>query len=357
MRRALILAFVTWAATCASGINVSNPITPDDYVAFIAGKGFATNYFKSWKPLKKYNTQNIIDLIDNGFDNLRLRCNGSRHDVNNATRFEDFLGMLEGVVDDMLANNATPIISWLNQQAEACAAESDRVNYVNWWTGVANKLKHKNYRLSFNLFTENGVDEECYYLHSTEESLRLNLHKYTQWTLDVIDAIRNTGGNNQNRIIILTAPGKESRSLPDINSTIYTGDDYMMAEWHLYASGPNKRIGSKKYWSGDGSEEDKQRAIDSVTPAVEWTNETGIPTIQAAWMARDNKNGALNQSEAEAFGKYYAALLKSHGIPWCMNVLDDFYETKDSEWITEIQEFKGASLNMSQLLEEIKTVY
>ena len=265
--------------------------------------------------------------------------------------------MLEGVVDDMLANNATPIISWLNQQAEACAAESDRVDYVNWWTGVANRLKYKNYRLSFNLFTENGKNDKCYYLDSTEECLRLNLHKYTQWTLDVVDAIRNTGGNNQNRIIILTAPGKESGSLPDINSTIYAEDDYMMAEWHLYASGPIKKIGSNKYWIGDGSEEDRQRAIDSVTPAVEWTNATGIPTIQGAWMARNNADGAHNQSEVEAFGKYYAALLKSHGIPWCMNVLDDYYDTRNSRWITETQDLLGASLNMSQVLEEIKTVY
>ena len=357
MRWTIVLAFVTWTATCASGINVSNPITPDDYAAYIAGKGFSTRYFKTWTPLDEYSTQNVIDLVDNGFDNLRLRCNASRHDVTNETMFDSFLSDLEQIVDDLLVNNATPIISWLNQQAEACAAERDRVNYVSWWTGVANRLKHKNYRLSFNLFTEIGREKICYSSNSNEENIRFNIDKYTQWTVDAKEAIRNSGGNNENRIIILTAPGKEARSLPDINSTIYADDDYLLAEWHLYASGPNKKEGSRKYWSGDGSEEDKQRAIDSVTPAVEWTNETGIPTIQGAWMARDNKKGSLNQSEVEAFGKYYATLLKSHGIPWCMNSIDDFYDTANSEWITEIQTFQGASLNMSQLLEEIKTVY
>ena len=51
------------------------------------------------------------------------------------------------------------IISWVHHDAEAYATEEDFEAYVNWWTAVARQLKDRDYRLSFNLFTELGIDE------------------------------------------------------------------------------------------------------------------------------------------------------------------------------------------------------
>ncbi|CAG2257953.1 unnamed protein product [Mytilus edulis] len=68
------------------------------------------------------------------------------------------------VVNDCLATNIAPIVSWIHHEAEAFATTSHRTEYLKWWTSVAEKLKDKDYRLSFNLFTELGVDScenEC----------------------------------------------------------------------------------------------------------------------------------------------------------------------------------------------------
>lgn len=51
-----------------------------------------------------------------------------------------------------------PIISWNNHEAEALTSDYDRENYVTWWTAVASELKDRDLRLSFNPFTELGLD-------------------------------------------------------------------------------------------------------------------------------------------------------------------------------------------------------
>ena len=126
-----------------------------------------------------------------------------------------------------------PIISWIHHETEAYATEQDRQNYITWWTGVAEHLEDKRYHLSFNLFTEIGVDV-CG--NSCEESLREHPTKYTNWTTDVVSAIRATGGNNAMRVIILTSPLKTSIGLIHINNTIYANDNYMMVKWHDYVN-------------------------------------------------------------------------------------------------------------------------
>ena len=145
------------------------------------------------------------------------------------------------MVDECIRVGVAPIISWENHQAEAYAIEEERQNYLLFWEKVATTLKDRNYHLSFNLFTELGVDlcqKDC------DLSLRTNSTKYSQWTSHVVSTIRAAGGNNANRILILGAPKKTSDGLDEIDENIYKNDDYMMIQWHEYASGPNNNTRS-----------------------------------------------------------------------------------------------------------------
>lgn len=97
------------------------------------------------------------------------------------------------VVDDCIRVDVAPIISWEHHQAEAYATEEERELYLIWWGKVAERLKDRNYHLSFNLFTELGVDfckDDC------SASLRTNITKYNDWTAEVVRTIRATGGKN-----------------------------------------------------------------------------------------------------------------------------------------------------------------
>ena len=329
----------------------SNPISPSDYQKVI-GQGFSTNYFKTLD-FSKYSKTNIEHVAAKGFKNLRLRC---RADLDGLDMTK-FLKNLKTVVNDSLNLNVTPIISWIHHEAEANATDEARTEYLNWWTKVATKLRSFDYRLSFNLFTELGIDgcgNDC------SNSLRENTDKYNDWTKRVVNKIRNAGGKSDKRIIILGSPKKTAKDLNVIDENIYKDDDYMMAEWHIYASGPNKDVKngkkSQKYWTGNGTDVGQTNVNQAITYATNFTKNHKLKTYLGAWMPWDNKGGALNQTEVTNFGKFFASRLKQEGIPWTMNVLDAFYDTSSSSWLTGTKDVKGASLNLIDVLDEMKTV-
>ncbi len=183
----------------------------------------------------------------------------------------------------------------------------------------------------------------------------------TNWTSTVIEAIRATGGQNAERIIILGSPDKTSLGLEHIRQNVVPSmDSYMMVEWHEYAAGPTSGDTNKpRYWSGNGSVAQKSRLKDGVDRANTFTTDTSIPTYFGAWMPRDNKNGGLNEAEVINFARFFVDLLKSAQIPWSLNVLDNYYDTKGSTWLTDIQTLPrndGAQLNMSRVLDNILDV-
>ncbi|CAG2184573.1 unnamed protein product [Mytilus edulis] len=300
----------------------------------------------------KYNKNNLADVYERGFRNLRLRCRADLDNFNMTV----FLTNLETVVNDCLATNIAPIVSWIHHEAEAFATDSHRTKYLEWWTSVAERLKDKDYRLSFNLFTELGVDScenEC------AQSLRENTVKYNDWTSAVVKKIRESGGKNDKRIVILGSPKKTAKGLEEINQNIYKNDHYMMAEWHIYASGPNKKLKNdgnpgQKYWSGTGDDFGKSNVMTAIGYANYFTSVYNLTTYLGAWMPQANANGDLNQTEIVNFGKYFAQVIKP--IPWSMNVLDTYYDTKNSNWKLDEQVIKGQTLNMSRVLDEIISV-
>ena len=62
----------------------------------------------------------------------------------------------------------------------------------------------------------------------------------------------------------------------------------------------------------------------------------------------------LDQSEVISFSQYLVEQLKP--LPWSLNVLDKYYDTKKNEWITGIDNNDGNPLNMSLILEKIMDV-
>ena len=70
----------------------------------------------------------------------------------------EFLANLTKVVDDCIDNGIAPIVTFRHREIENRANEEDLQNYLEWWRIVAEELKDKSYLLSFNLFTEMGVE-------------------------------------------------------------------------------------------------------------------------------------------------------------------------------------------------------
>ena len=75
----------------------------------------------------------------------------------------------------------------------------------------------------------------------------------------------------------------------NIDPSIYTGDPYMMVEWHHYAAGPYNYKSGLLFWSGNGSEEQRQTLRDDITIAKNFTRNTSLLSYFAKWMPKDNK--------------------------------------------------------------------
>lgn len=321
----------------------STPLTASEYQSMLK-YGFTTHYFKVLD-IDRYEPVDLDKIYEKGFRHLRLR---SRSDLE-GFNMTAYLINLNTVVDDCLARGILPVISWIHHEAEAFGTPEHKAHFVWWWNETAIAMKDKDYRLSFNLFTELGVDK-C--RHTTcNESLVVNTDKYNEWTYDVVQKIRNSGGNNDKRIIILTAPKKWSKDLNLISNTIYDGDGFMMVEWHLYAAGPNKNPGAKKYWEGDGTVIGRANVDYIIELANNFTKDTGLPTYLGAWMPIDNSQvGALNQTEVLHFARYFIRALRP--IPWSLNTFFTYYDSRSNTWKT-FKNFGGQDIYLDVVLDTI----
>ena len=230
-------------------------------------------------------------------------------------------------------------MTWLNREAEFNATEEDRKNYLKWWTAVANHLKDKNYLLSFNLFTEVTM-KRCKRKDRCPDSIYAHLSKYNLWTKGVVKEIRDTKGNNAKRILFLSSPNMTADGLKSIDESIYRNDKYMMAEFHFYAAGPSKPKSEKyvikeKYWNGTGEGEfepfgfqGRKQVNDAFNGVKEFTKNSGLYTYFAEWQPNDHQKGRLAQWEVLEFAKYFLEQIKKRKIPWSLNVLDRYYDTK-----------------------------
>ena len=340
---------------CFSYTPRTTPYTPSEYIQTIKW-GFDTDIFKANPPLRNYNNPNnkiMQDLVSRGVGHLRLRSRadvfGYEETTFNPQTMEIFLIGLETVVGDMIKEGIHPIISWINHPVEGSdmVTSTDEANYVNWWRLVAKRLASVTYELSFNLFTE------------LESGPLRDPTTYNSWTSKAVDAIRATGGFNIDRIIILGSPGKDSDSLTDISETIYKNKNSFLVEWHLYASGPNKK-GGQKNWVGTGSASDRENVDSVMETAVGFTQKSGLLTWIGAWMPYDNIDASLNQEEIEAFGCYFSSAASKRNIPWAMNKLDNFYDTETNTWIQTTEIGRNANkqiLNVPKILEKVLCPY
>jgi hypothetical protein len=127
----------------------------------------------------------------------------------------------------------------------------------------------------------------------------------------------------------------------------------MMVEFHSFAAGPKGSKKSPVYWTGNG--EGDRQGRDQVNETFEgikdFTRRTGLYSYFGAWMPNDNQQGRLDQAEVIEFAKYFATYTKELGIPWSLNVLDKYYDTKESKWFTTPQSFRLQKSTESRILD------
>lgn len=295
-------------------------VSPWDYQKLL-GRGMDVDWSKTKEGRTYYTSETVRAFRDAGISHVRIRV---KDDLDS-----ELFKSLDRQINDCLQNGLIPVLAYQADEFKKNPCQKTINKVVSWWREVAERYQDKSHMLSFDLMIE-----------SSDE---LNKHPeiLNQMIEQTVTAIRET---NPNRIIMMSP---RLRSDPTYLSELTVpskGNGYMMAEWHFYASGPSK-TNAKKLWTS-GTDAEKQLITDKINSAVQWQQQTGIPTWVGAWMP-GNYNDRNNYSlrEQMVFAEFMCSSLENAGIPFSVNSDTKFYDRENQTWIDEMLPLRDLIFN------------
>lgn len=285
-------------------------ISPEKYQN-ILGKGLDVDWW-SRNPEKKngnYTDKSVKDFSNKGIQHVRIRI----HHYNFTER--DFK-RLDHQVQTCLDNNIIPIIAFSAKPYKSSPTPQEHNRVVHWWQKMAEHYSDISPLVSFNLIIE------------PSEKLKKENCELNSLYNDCVSVIRQT---NPYRIIFI-APNNLSNPLRLTYLKIpKKGDGYIMAEWHFYASGPDKKNPKKKWTTGLKTE--KNLITKKIEAAVSWQQQTGIFTWVGAWMPGNyNKGNDYSLTEQIVFSRFLRNELEKRNIPFAVNSDKVFYNYSEGKW-------------------------
>lgn len=148
----------------------------------------------------------VAALANMGFNAVRIPCAWDAH-ANDGVIDPAWLDRVDEVVGWVIGNGMYALLNthwdsgWI--EGDACRKgfdEAINAKFGSYWTQIATKLNHYDQRLLFSAMNEPPVDETS---KATKERSIDAIMKYEQ---TMLDAVRATGGNNLDRILVMSVP-------------------------------------------------------------------------------------------------------------------------------------------------------
>lgn len=209
------------AASMYAGVNIGNTMECPN------GEG-------DWS--MPVNQTYVTALANMGFNAVRIPCAWDSH-AQDGVIDAAWLDRVDEVVGWVINNGMFALVNthWDNGwiEGEPCKNGYDAsvdAKFGSYWTQIATKLNHYDQHLLFSAMNEPPVDETT---KATKERSMDAIMKYEQ---TMLDAVRATGGNNLDRVLVMSVP----------NTSIELGTagyyhlptdvvaDRMMVEAHYY---------------------------------------------------------------------------------------------------------------------------
>ncbi|MGN0339277.1 MAG: glycoside hydrolase family 5 protein [Lachnospira sp.] len=292
--------------------TTDSPISPTDYQKML-GKGVDVDWCKTDQGMVYYNRKAAQDFKDAGVNHVRIRIKDEAEDK--------LLSHLDRIIDDCLDVGLIPVVAYQADEFKNDPSQSNIDKVVKWWGTVASRYKDKPYTVSFDIMIESSdaVNKQQEQLNSM----------YDQ----VVTEIRKT---NPSRIIFISPRLRSDPAYLGELVIPQQHNGYLMAEWHFYAAGPDKKNEKKKWTTGTDAE--KQLILDKINIALKWQEDTGIPTWVGAWMPGNYNDGDdYSVDEQVVFAGFMRKALESSGIPFAVNSDTKFYDRESNTWIESMQ--------------------
>ncbi len=286
------------------------PISPVEYQKLL-GKGLDVDWCKTKDGMKFYNEKAVVDFKKAGVKHVRIRIKDSAN--------EEMFKYLDKQIDDCIKNGVIPIIAYQADEFKTKPNQENIDKVVAWWGTVAERYKDESYLLAFNLIIEPSDN-----LNGKPEVLN---DIYEQ----IVTKVRET---NPSRIIMIAPMYRSDPTYLQALKIPTKHNNYLMAEWHFYAAGPDKTNLNKKWTTGTAYE--KKLITDKINVALKWQKETGVPTWVGAWMPSNYNDGnSYTMKEQIAFSKFMTTSLDNAKIPFAVNSDTKFYDREKNKWYTD----------------------
>lgn len=148
----------------------------------------------------------VAALASIGFNAVRIPCAWDAH-AKDGVIDAAWLDRVDEVVGWVVGNGMFALLNthwdsgWI--EGDPCKKgfdEAINAKFGSYWTQIATKLNHYDQRLLFSAMNEPPVDETS---KATKERSIDAIMKYEQ---TMLDAVRATGGNNLDRVLVMSAP-------------------------------------------------------------------------------------------------------------------------------------------------------
>lgn len=176
-------------------------------------------------------TNELIQLVkSSGFDAIRLPASWNQYADAEAKISEAWLNRVKQVVQYCIDNDMYVLLNihwdggWLENNVTTAAQAANNAKQRAFWQQIATHLRDFDERLLFASANEPNVD------NSTQMGV-LNTYHQT-----FVDAVRETGGKNAYRVLVVQGPATDIEKTNNLMSTMPTDtvNDRLMAEVHFY---------------------------------------------------------------------------------------------------------------------------
>lgn len=302
----VVLSFYYFKTDKQKNDSQNDFLTPLKY-SKILKVGIDVDFAKTSQGIKYYSKKNVEDFKKIGVSHLRIRILEQNPD-------EKFLKHLDRVLKDCLDVGIIPIVAFQGANFKENPNTDTLNEVVNWWEIVSKRYKNLPYLVSYDLIIEvtKKLNKQPKILNELYEK--------------VVSKIREV---DKKRIIFISP---RVRSSPEFLKDLIIPtkhNNFLMVEFHFYASGPSK-IKKRKLWT-DGNLKEKQLIKNKIKIAKTWGLKNNIYLWVGAWMPSDyNDLNSYSIEEQIVFSKFVSEELKKNNIPFAINSDTKFYNRENN---------------------------
>lgn len=247
----------------------------------------------------------ILKVKDAGFNAIRIPVTWGEH-LDGDTIQEEWLNRVQEVINYAYNNDMYVIVNlhhddgiWFNPTEDEYEGDSARLKAI--WKQIAERFKEYDDRLIFEgINEERTIGSENEWSGGTAEEREV-VNKYIQ---DFVDTVRETGGNNSERTLIVTSYAASAEDVA-MNNLKVPNDRHIIVSLHYYA--PWKFAEGQTTDFGDAEKAELDAKFDTMKQKF---IDNGIPLIidEFGCVAKADDN-----TRAEYYN-YYISSAKSRGI-------------------------------------------